>query len=456
LDLNGRALISLYHRPDGRLEDYEFTQGSEEYANEPFVQSVLTAVVDERGDKFIGVVETVRGFYFYVAGPLHDEQGELLAVILIGKSVPDMIRTIREELLTHVTLYSPAGEVIGTTFLDTPLLAPDDATDILSNEGEESLLRSMEITGIRYREIIGPWEARQVEYLGLMGLSYSENFLIRLNERTWFRLLFFIAIAFLFVFVIGNVIANQISQPILSLNKAAAQVAGGDLNVSVLSHGDDEIAHLTQEFNSMVSNLQRSKLDLVTAYDKTLEGWAKALELRDGDTMGHSQRVTELTVRLAKRLFIPNDQLIQIQRGALIHDIGKMAIPDHILLKPGPLTEVEWDIMRQHPTFAVQMLGGIPFLQPALDIPACHHERWDGSGYPRGLKGEEIPLSARIFAIVDVWDALRSDRPYRSALAMQDVFDTITSMSGKHFDPKIVDAFIVMMTKSNYLSIPGE
>ena len=448
LEIQGKALISFYHRPGGRVEDYEFTQGSEEYVKEDFVRAVLDGRKDENGDKFMGTVQTLRGFYFYVAGPLYNDEAELVGVVLIGKPIPDMIRQIREELLAHVTFYSTTGEVYGTTFLDQPLLSVEDAGHILSNQGQESLLRSMEVTGIRYREIIGPWQARHGEDIGLMGLSYSENFLVRLNQSTWFRLLFFILMALILVVAIGYVIANQIAQPILSLNKAATRVASGDLTVAVSPRGDDEIAHLTQEFNSMVSNLQRSKLDLVTTYDKTLEGWAKALELRDGETMGHSQRVTHLTMRLAKRVGIPRDQLIHIQRGALIHDIGKMAIPDYILLKPGPLTDEEWSIMRQHPTYAIQMLGGIPFLQPALDIPACHHERWDGTGYPRGLKGDQIPLPARIFAIVDVWDALRSDRPYRPALSLDHVVNMIQSMNGKYFDPQIVEAFLMMMSKT--------
>ncbi len=452
LDLQGKALISFYHRPEGRVEDYEFTQGSEEYVNEGFVQAVLDGRPDENGDKFMGTVNTLRGFYFYVAGPLYNNEDKLVGVVLIGKSITDMIRQIREELLAHVTFYSKTGEVYGTTFLDQPLLSVEDAGHILSTQGQESLLRSMQVTGIRYREIIGPWRARQGESLGLMGLSYSENFLVRLNQSTWFRLLFFIITALILVVAIGYLIANHISQPILSLNNAATQVARGNLTITVSPRGNDEIAHLAQEFNNMVSNLQRSKLDLVTAYDKTLEGWTKALELRDGETIGHSQRVTQLTIRLAKRVGIPQDQLIHIQRGALIHDIGKMAIPDYILLKPGPLTDEEWRIMRQHPTYAVQILGGIPFLQPALDIPACHHERWDGTGYPRGLKGDQIPLSARIFAVVDVWDALRSDRPYRPAFSLKYVVNMIQSMSGKNFDPQIVEAFNMMMFKSNLQS----
>jgi HD-GYP domain-containing protein (c-di-GMP phosphodiesterase class II) len=192
----------------------------------------------------------------------------------------------------------------------------------------------------------------------------------------------------------------------------------------------------------LFSNLQRSNLDLSLAYDSTLEGWSRALDLRDKETEGHSQRVTEMTVHLAQRMDILEEELAQIKRGALLHDIGKMGIPDAILLKPGPLDDEEWEIMRQHPDYAYKLLSPITFLRPALDIPYCHHEKWDGSGYPRGLKGKEIPLAARIFAVVDVWDALSSDRPYRDSWPAEKVLTHIQKLSGSHFDPQVIEVFL--------------
>ncbi len=164
--------------------------------------------------------------------------------------------------------------------------------------------------------------------------------------------------------------------------------------------------------------------------------------MRDTETEGHSQRVTDTTIELARALGVENKQLIHIRRGALLHDIGKMGIPDSILHKPGPLDEEEWDLMRQHPVFAYNMLNKIEYLRPALDIPHLHHEKWDGSGYPNGLRGPLIPLAARIFAIVDVWDALSSDRPYRKAWPPSKIRDYIQSQSGIHFDPQVVAAFL--------------
>ena len=198
-----------------------------------------------------------------------------------------------------------------------------------------------------------------------------------------------------------------------------------------------------REASSDVERLVVSRTEEITsAYEATLEGWASALELREKETAGHSRRVVERTLKIAKRIGVPEEQLVHIRRGALLHDIGKMGVPDTILLKPGPLTDEEQDLMRQHPVYAYELLSKITFLVPALEIPYYHHEKWDGSGYPLGLAGEEIPLAARIFAIVDVWDALTSDRAYRKALPKDEVIAYIKTESGTHFDPDLVQVFL--------------
>lgn len=189
------------------------------------------------------------------------------------------------------------------------------------------------------------------------------------------------------------------------------------------------------------AKLKEANAQLLSAYEATIEGWSRALDLRDKETEGHSQRVTKLTVDLAAEFGMNEEQLLHIRRGALLHDIGKLGVPDAILHKTGLLTDEEWVIMHKHPQFAYNMLHSVEYLRPALDIPFCHHEKWDGSGYPRGLKGDEIPIGARLFAIVDVWDALNSDRPYRSAWKKEEVFAFIQEQAGKHFDPKVVDVF---------------
>ncbi len=189
---------------------------------------------------------------------------------------------------------------------------------------------------------------------------------------------------------------------------------------------------------SLFNNLQRSNMDLFMAYDATIEGWSRAMDLRDKETEGHTQRVTEMTMELAILFGIKDEDLVNVRRGALLHDIGKMGVPDGILLKPDKLTDEEWVILKKHPSFAFEMLSPIGYLKSAMDIPYCHHEKWDGTGYPRGLKGEQIPFTARIFSIVDVWDALTSDRPYRKAWPNEKVLEYLKSEAGKQFDPEVL------------------
>ena len=189
------------------------------------------------------------------------------------------------------------------------------------------------------------------------------------------------------------------------------------------------------------AKLREANAHLLAAYEATIEGWSHALDLRDRETEGHSQRVTELTIKLAEVYGMSADEIIHIRRGALLHDMGKIGVPDSILHKPAALTDEEWTVMRKHPQFVYDMLSSVEYLRPALDIPYGHHEKWDGTGYPRGLKGEQIPLAARLFAVADVWDALTSDRPYRPAWSKEEALIFIREQSGSHFDPQVVDLF---------------
>jgi HD-GYP domain-containing protein (c-di-GMP phosphodiesterase class II) len=203
-------------------------------------------------------------------------------------------------------------------------------------------------------------------------------------------------------------------------------------------------AAIAIENANLFDGLQRSNAEMTMAYEATIEGWSRAMDLRDKETEGHSQRVTEMAVRLAIAMGVPDSAVIHVRRGALLHDIGKLGVPDQILLKPGRLTDVEWVIMRGHPLLAYELLSPIAYLNAALDIPYCHHEKWDGTGYPRGLKGEEIPLAARIFALADVWDALNSDRPYRQAWPQERIVAYFREQSGRQFEPHILEAFLTL------------
>lgn len=254
-------------------------------------------------------------------------------------------------------------------------------------------------------------------------------------------------------------------QPVLSLLSSVEHTAGVALKAGgvtlgtlyagrsdALSEGD---MHVLRAMAAIAANAlvmqQQNWREQQHLYDMTLEGWVYALELRDNETKEHTRRVTEMTLELARTVGMSEQQLLHVRRGALLHDIGKIAIPDSILLKPGPLTEEEWHIMRQHPRYAHEMLLPLDFLKHALDIPLYHHEKWDGTGYPYGLKKSQIPLTARIFAIVDVWDALRFDRPYRKAWPEARVYTHIQSLTGTHFDPALVPIFMRLLHEKSHV-----
>lgn len=200
--------------------------------------------------------------------------------------------------------------------------------------------------------------------------------------------------------------------------------------------------------------IERLKVEALNAYDRTIEAWAAAFESQNKEANGHTERVVKLAMELAREMGFEEDDLVNIRRGALLHDIGKISIPDEIISKPGKLTEEEFDVVKRHPLFVKKWLSQIELLKPALQIPYYHHEKWDGSGYPLGLSGEEIPLVARLFSVVDVWDALTSDRPYRRALSREEALNLIVSQSGSHFDPNVVEKFVSVLTQGAYIDAP--
>jgi HD-GYP domain-containing protein (c-di-GMP phosphodiesterase class II) len=447
IDSQGRLIVSMRRRPGGNPEDYVFSKHGEAiFIDWAFVKPVLEGRQDQPGDRYSGVVQSDWGNYFYIAAPVLGENKEILGAVLIGKSLSKLAVQIREETLAQVTFYNREGTPLSSTHAEVTPIRHSDLEMILSSAQDGSLLRSGIFSlNVEYDELIGPWEGRGKQELGLMGVSMAKSFLVKAGRFTRIRISLLFSAGFLLVIFLGVYLANYITQPLYELMGACKRVAQGDLKVQVPPSSNDELATLAESFNSMVNNLGRTKEDLVNAYDNTLEGWAHALELRDKETEGHTQRAVNLTLQIARRMGFPEESLVDVRRGVLLHDIGKMGIPDSILLKPGPLSKEEWTIMRKHPDYAVKMLSHIEFLKPALNIPHAHHERWDGTGYPRQLKGDEIPMEARIFAVVDVWDAIRSERPYRRAISRENAIHIIQEGSGTHFDPVVVQHFLSLL-----------
>jgi putative nucleotidyltransferase with HDIG domain len=449
LDLHGNHVLSVRHRPGGNPEEYEVSSGGRTLFSElQIVQDVLHRKSDDRGDKFAALVETDRGKFLYVSGPVYSTEGRLVGIVLVGNSLEKLTADMRVKTFAQISLYDRSGQVIYSTLPFPNHLSPELAAqalsfkDVSSAKRDLARQRSLEVVNISYAEILGSWEVRGDQELGVLGVALSQNAVVETSTSSRGRIFLLVASANFLIILVGINLANTITRPLIRLMQASIKVSEGDLTVKVDPQSNDEITILTESFNRMVESLNRSQRELIRSYDETLEGWAHALELRDKETEGHSERVTQLTVRLAEAMGIQGEALTNIRRGALLHDIGKMGTPDAILHKNGSLDEEERRIIQTHPQDAYDMLKQIDYLQLALEIPYCHHEKWDGTGYPRGLKGDEIPISARMFAIVDVYDALTNDRPYRKALAVGEVFEFLKSQSDKHFDPHVVDSFI--------------
>lgn len=335
-------------------------------------------------------------------------------------STRTQIHQARELLLSHLAnidqqlLHATSDLVCNTETHDTLNVILDQLLTLLQAEGVALATLDSERGGVVIEQACGVWEP-------LRGSRGRGSTIIDIDSVV--------------------LPTHTICMPLTLLNRPLATLCIG--RTTPITGSDlDILTSLADIATRVLVNRWHTRLEHQEVYDAALEGWVRALELRDNETEGHTRRVTDMTIQLARALEVSEDEIIHIRRGALLHDIGKIAIPDSILLKAGPLTDEEWHIMRQHPLYACDMLCSIPFLQPALDIPRHHHERWDGTGYPDGLHDTQIPLAARIFAVVDVWDALRYDRPYRKGWENDRVLDYIHCHTGTHFDPHIAQVFL--------------
>lgn len=443
LDLLGNALLSLSLEED--TQTYLPLVPSQAYRTFGFVQRVLSEEVDEVGDKTSGFVGTPLGQHLFVAGPVLNSEGHLAGVAMVGIRIEELVNLLRQETLGHLTFYTLEGAPFTSTLLDSSPVDPQEAALVLSRQHEGSYQRSLVSAGETYSELLSPFEVRQGEDIGLIGVALATQFLAQTGEITRNSTLYLMGLVFLLVVGVGSLVAGRITRPIRALRDAAVRISHGDLQVKVGTQRRDEVGVLADSFNSMVVSLSQSRQDLLDTYDKTIEGWARALDLRDHETEGHSRRVTDLAVRLGKKLKLKQEDLNNLYRGALLHDVGKIAIPDSILLKKGKLTKKQRELVKEHPVYAKLFLEQIEFLKTAQDVPYSHHERWDGKGYPLGLKGEEIPLLARIFSVADVWDAITTDRPYRQAMTFSEAVDIVRAERGRQFDPEVVDAFLEVL-----------
>jgi putative nucleotidyltransferase with HDIG domain len=397
------------------------------------ISHVLTGAIDRRGDKFLAVVPERGGPVAYWSAPIRDAQRHVIGAVLLGESIRDLAAELRPADGGRLFFYGLTGEPVDGSI-------PSLSGGVRQSVTPDRLMRvSVTADGHTYAVAVSDWTMRG-ERLGYLGLGLPAQSVVDnvFTLRIVFLLLF-VGTA-LVVLVVGGLLARRISQPLERLVNSMRMVAAGDLSHRAPAGRADEIGYLTTSFNVMTASLEEKTRALETTSFASIEALARAIDARDPYTYGHSARVARLSFEIADEMGLPPDQLIALSRAALLHDIGKIGVEDRVLRKPGPLDPRETAAMREHPVIGYEMLKGLHFLESSLDGVRHHHEHWDGSGYPDGVKGEDIPLAVRILTVADALDALTSDRPYRVAMSFPDAVRRIEAGTGNQFDPAVIRA----------------
>jgi putative nucleotidyltransferase with HDIG domain len=403
------------------------------YAGLPAIRQVLMGTNDVRGDKYLSLVRESSGQVVYWSAPIRDPHRTVIGAVLLGESISAIAAELRPIEGGRLFLYGSTGQP-----LEGSLAAL--SRDVRRSVTADQLMRVSTTTdGHTYAVALMDWNMRG-ERFGYLGVGLPADGVVDnvLRLRVVF---FFVFIATaLLVLLVGGLLARRISQPLERLVSSMRMVAAGDLTHRAAAGPTDEIGYLTNSFNEMTASLEEKTRALETTSFASIEALARAIDARDPYTYGHSARVARLSFEIADQMGLPPDQLIALSRASLLHDIGKIGVEDRVLRKPGPLDKKETAAMREHPVIGYEMLKGLHFLETSLDGVRHHHEHWDGSGYPDGVKGEDIPLAVRILTVADALDALTSDRPYRVARSFSAAVRTIEGGAGNQFDPAVIRA----------------
>jgi putative nucleotidyltransferase with HDIG domain len=369
----------------------------------------------------------------YWIGPVRKSGGQLVGAALIGESVSEIARSIQGS-----TFYDLSGTRLASLLQNPPVL-----TDAVRQQVDPANALRAETTqsGHTYAALFSTWEMRGRQ-VGFLAVQMNADAVPGLVAQVRLILTLVFTAAALLTLLVGTATASLLTRPVDLLVKAMRAVSGGDLQQRATVVSNDEIGYLAKTFNEMTASLEEKTAALEETSFATMEALARAIDARDPSTFGHSSRVSAISLVVADAMQLPAKDREALRRAALLHDIGKIGVEDKVLRKPGPLNQVEADDMREHPRIGYDMLKGVPFLKPSLPGVLYHHERWDGQGYPTGLRGDTIPLAVRILAVADVFDALTSDRPYREGLSFSAAAASIRNEAGLQFDPEVVSAFL--------------
>src|ERR1700681_3210864 len=408
-----------------------------EFISVPAVAAVLGGRPDAQGDKYLFLKTDSAGTMLYWTGPIRGVTGQVVGVALVGQPLSAIASGIRSSGADQLSFYTTTGDVLVSSLSPTVALSAATRGTV---QPERPATFSQPSGGQTYMNLLSDWTMRKVR-LGYLAVALNTaQMQAGLNHLRLLMLILF-SVAALVTLLIGLMLAGAITRPVQRLVGAMGAVAAGDLAQRAPAGPSDEIGYLGKVFNLMTVGLQEKTQALEDTYFASIEALARAIDARDPYTYGHSARVSAFSLEIADELGYPKEKRESLRRAALLHDIGKIGIEDHVLRKAGALNYIEAKQMRAHPVIGHQMLKDVPFLHTSLTGIRHHHERWDGTGYPDTLSGEMIPLQVRILSVADVFDALTSDRPYRDAMSVAEATDLITHESGRQFDPVVVKAF---------------
>src|SRR5438105_14775573 len=432
LDRQGREAIAV-----GSDGPAAISSSSSEFVAEPAVAAVLAGRSDAQGDKYVFLRTEPSGTTLYWTGPIRGVTGQVIGVALVGQPLSAIAGGIRSSSADQLSFYGPSGEVLLSSLSSSVALTAATRGGV---QADRPVTFSQTSGGQPYMNLLSDWTMRKVR-LGYLAVALNTAQLQAGLDQVRLLLLTLFAAAAVVTLVIGLGLAGAITRPVQRLVGAMGAVAAGDLAQRAPAGPPDEIGYLGKVFNLMTVGLQEKTQALEDTYFAAIEALARAIDARDPYTYGHSARVAAFSLEIADELGFPQDRREGLRRSALLHDIGKIGIEDHILRKAGALNYLEEKQMHEHPVIGYQMLKDVPFLHSTLSGIRHHHERWDGTGYPDTLGGETIPMQVRILSVADVFAALTSDRPSRQAMSAAEATEVITAQSGQQFDPAVVAAF---------------
>jgi putative nucleotidyltransferase with HDIG domain len=429
-----RVLIHVVD-PEGRRRlSIPPNAGRATYGDVPAVSRVLTGTTDARGDKDLAVITENSQEVVYWAAPIKDSTQRVIGAVLLGVSIADLAADISANKSNRLFFYDSTGRPLESAVAGLSALSGDVRRSVTT---DHVMRVSVTADGRAYAVAVSDWTMRG-ERVGYLGVGVPADRVVDNVFRLRVVLLFVVAGTALLVLVVGGLLTRRITRPLEQLVKAVSTIAAGDLSHRAPIGPPDEIGYLTSSFNEITASLEEKTKALEATSFASIEALARAIDARDAYTYGHSARVARLSFELAHAIGLAPEQLNALGRAALLHDIGKIGVEDRVLRKPGPLTRREVIAMRAHPVIGYEMLKGLHFLEASLGGIRHHHEHWDGSGYPDGLRGEDIPIAVRILTVADALDALTSDRPYRTAMSYSTAVATIETGTGTLFDPAVI------------------